>query len=632
MILSRSCPVFVPIYSGVRVTRVSRELSGEVEQKPLLGDTLALNYIQSYKSTDVFTIGTQKLCREQKSLVHAMLVGAGYGQVELPGAHKRLIRAVFSLLSQTRTDAAHRSELMNRIRDLDFDAENALTAMNRCKQQLDASDRVNKALNSKLELAKASIKDLTEKYTIAKDEDAKSTLYLSSAMAQFKVLSKFPHLNYSTLTTPPTPGSTNPRKKKQNSLPSKTASKKLTTEQLHAGKIGMRIVNPSMKKMSSFNLSTAAAPKTAAAKAEKHENDLHAVAIRTYEEREKELLVELEDVKDTIYRVFQRMKAAVLKVKDADGLSTRTVFSSDSHEEARFHLPYNLVKTQINAHFESLVSKYEQLITSQPSHEPVTINTIDSFELTKLQNTVDEYKGIIEKQQHLLDMALDTNPEYVSNHSGLPDDSQIISDIEDQKEILQRRGEQLDEELRKFTEAAIRLGRERVAFEQAKEAYEEEMRAISTQHILSEMPDTPLWMKTQPIDTRKPTHVAPSTPTPTTNPPRARTQSAAPSTPASGISRSSSFPGGLAFAADDEFIAEISTFASTPGVLKMMMEEREVSGDEGVEGEEFPATPSCGSLKVGNTRVVKSALKKNSPGSTLGSAGSLAKRRVEFGL
>ncbi|TPX51909.1 hypothetical protein CcCBS67573_g09987 [Chytriomyces confervae] len=582
---------------------------------------------------------------EQKSLVHAMLVGAGYGQVELSGAHEGLIRAVFSLLSQTRTDAAHRSELMNRIRDQDFDAENALTAMNRCKQQLDASDRVNKALSSKLELAEASIKDLTEKYTIAKDEAAKSTLNLSSAMAQFKHKSKKKEAEFSAL---------------QDRL------QKLTTEQLHAAKIGMRIVNPSMKKMSSFNLSTAAAPKTttaAAAKSEKHEKDLHAVAIRTYEEREKELLVELENVKDTIYRVFQRMKAAVLKVKDADGLSTRTVFSSDSHEEARFHLPYNLVKTQINAHFESLVSemeisasKYEQLMKSQPSHEPVTINTIDSFEMTKLQNTVDEYKGIIEKQQHLLDMALDTNPEYVSNHSGLPDDSQIISDLEDQKEMLQRRGEQLDEERRKFTEAAIRLGRERVAFEQEKEAYEEEMRAISTQHILSQMPDTPLWMKTQPIDTRKLTHVAPNTPTPTTNPPRARTHSAAPvstktpisriktpadsvrqssagkSTPGGGISRSSSFPGGLAFAAEDEFIAESSTFASTPGVLKMMMEEREVPGDEGVEGEEFPATPSSGSLKVGNTRVVKSALKKNSPGTTPGSAGSLAKRRVDFGL
>ncbi|KAJ3266680.1 Afadin- and alpha-actinin-binding protein [Chytriomyces hyalinus] len=575
---------------------------------------------------------------EQKSLVHAMLVGAGYGQVELAGAHEGLIRAVFSLLSQTRTDAAHRSELMNRIRDLDFDAENALTAMNRCKQQLDASDRVNKALSSKLELAEASIKDLTEKYTIAKDEAAKSTLNLSSAMAQFKHKSKKKEAEFSAL---------------QDRL------QKLTTEQLHAAKIGMRIVNPSMKKMSSLNLSTAAAPKTAAAKAEKHEKDLHAVAIRTYEEREKELLVELEDVKDTIYRVFQRMKAAVLKVKDADGLSTRT----DSHEEARFHLPYNLVKTQINAHFESLVSemeisasKYEQLIKSQPSHEPVTINTTDSFELTKLQNTIDEYKGIIEKQQHLLDMALDTNPEYVSNHSGLPDDSQIISDIEDQKEMLQRRGEQLDEERRKFTEAAIRLGRERVAFEQEKEAYEEEMRAISTQHILSQMPDTPLWMKTQPIDTRKLAHAAPNTPTPTTNPPRARNHSAAPvstktplsriktpadsvrqssagkSTPGGGISRSSSFPGGIAFVADDEFIAESSTFASTPGVLKMMMEEREVPGDEGVEGEEFPATPSSGSLKVGNTRVVKSALKKNSPGSTPGSAGSLAKRRVDFGL
>ncbi|TPX56341.1 hypothetical protein CcCBS67573_g09361 [Chytriomyces confervae] len=555
---------------------------------------------------------------EQKSLVHAMLVGAGYGQVELAGAHEGLIRAMFSLLSQTRTDAAHRSELMNRIRDLDFDAENALTAMNRCKQQLDASDRVNKALSSKLELAEASIKDLTEKYTIAKDEAAKSTLNLSSAMAQFKHKSKKKEAEFSAL---------------QDRL------QKLTTEQLHAAKIGMRIVNPSMKKMSSFNLSNTAAPKTTAAatKAEKHEKDLHAVAIRTYEEREKELLVELEDVKDTIYRVFQRMKAAVLKVKDADGLSTRTVFSSDSHEEARFHLPYNLVKTQINAHFESLVSemeiaasKYEQLMKSQPSHEshePVTINTIDSFEMTKLQNTVDEYKGIIEKQQHLLDMALDTNPEYVSNHSGLPDDSQIISDLEDQKEMLQRRGEQLDEERRKFTEAAIRLGRERVAFEQEKEAYEEEMRAISTQHILSQMPDTPLWMKTQPIDTRKLTHGAPNTPTPTTNPPRARNHSAAPvstktpisriktpadsvrqssagkSTPGGGISRSSSFPGGLAFAAEDEFIAESSTFASTPGVLKMMMEEREVPGDEGVE-EKF----------TGNY------------------TGQLAKRRVDFGL
>lgn len=66
-----------------------------------------------------------------------------------------------------------------------------------------------------------------------------------------------------------------------------------------------------------------------------------------------------------------------------------------------------------------------------------------------------------------------------------------IPEVDEKVESLRREREQLDQERRQFTEAAIKLGRGRAALQAEREAFEEEKRSLQTQAMLSSLPDTP---------------------------------------------------------------------------------------------------------------------------------------------
>ena len=88
-----------------------------------------------------------------------------------------------------------------------------------------------------------------------------------------------------------------------------------------------------------------------------------------------------------------------------------------------------------------------------------------------------------------------------------------MTEIEHKLASIERREQQLDEDRRKFTEAAIRLGRERTALsvrffqsiiqkgesllntfivtQREKEALDEERRSVATQKLLEDLPKTP---------------------------------------------------------------------------------------------------------------------------------------------
>ncbi|ORY52685.1 hypothetical protein BCR33DRAFT_824529, partial [Rhizoclosmatium globosum] len=432
---------------------------------------------------------------------------------------------------------------------------------------------------------------------------------------------------------------------------------KLTNEQNHGAKLGIRVINPSGKKMSS--LSQAAVK----SKSEKHEKDLFAHTIQTYEDREKQLLLETDSLKSCLYNIFTRIKAAVSNVNKATGRTTTIVLSNEPHEQARFHLPFALVRDQIEELFEGLLGEIEGMtgllvdsLQAIKEAETVKSGMVGMAETEKRYNscktrsvsileiyvTSSEYKLIIERQKHLIEMALDTSHEGVRQNSFLGEND-LLADIEEQKLMIARRSEQLDEERRKFTEAAIRLGRERCAFEKEKEEFEDEKRFAATQKILTDMPDTPIWMKksSAPVEklaktpnspslsTRKPSTIPPKTPTPlsistqqqrtraastpTTAKPtqqRIRTPTDTIRTPSASKTASSTPAYSRIHATSSEVIAEGLTFASTPGILGV----RERPGlDDGV-------------VRGSGGGVVKSVLKKGGGGGHL--VGSAGKRKV----
>ncbi|RUS15811.1 hypothetical protein BC937DRAFT_91970 [Endogone sp. FLAS-F59071] len=62
---------------------------------------------------------------------------------------------------------------------------------------------------------------------------------------------------------------------------------------------------------------------------------------------------------------------------------------------------------------------------------------------------------------------------------------------EEERQVQERRmREQLDQERRQFTEAAIKMGKERAALRAEREAFEEEKRSLQTQALLFSLSET----------------------------------------------------------------------------------------------------------------------------------------------
>ncbi|KAI9318269.1 hypothetical protein BDR26DRAFT_417082 [Obelidium mucronatum] len=338
------------------------------------------------------------------------------------------------------------------------------------KLNLESSDRTNKALSAKVAVQESIIKDMTAKTNLAKEEATKAVTNLHTALSQFKHKSKRREADYVML---------------QERL------QKLTSDQLHSAKLGIRIVNPSKKKLSAPIKSKPA----------NHEKDLYVFAIASLEEREKELLVELNALKSTLYSTYASIKQAVKTVNHVTGIEdTDSVLSYEPHEEARFHLPFSLVKSQIEDQFQFLLGRvqgFSSMIADAMKQRTQQSSTESDDAIQRLHDEIAEYRDIVEKQKILIEMALETQVSEVgktgqeTGNAGA-DEADFLSDLDEQRNMIARRSEQLDEERRKFTEAAIRLGRERCAFEREKEDFEEQKRTLTTQHILEQMPDTPV--------------------------------------------------------------------------------------------------------------------------------------------
>ncbi|KAJ3390241.1 Afadin- and alpha-actinin-binding protein [Entophlyctis sp. JEL0112] len=488
------------------------------------------------------------------------------------------------------------------------------------RQSLEQSDRTNKALHVKIDSLESATKDLNEKLSAAKDEAAKASINLSASMAQFKHKSKRKEAEFAAL---------------QEKL------QKLAVEQAHASKIGIRLINPNARK--AVNLP---ARQT---KAVKHEQEMYAVVISSHEEREKELLAELNSLKSTLFSTYAWVKDTEKRVSTNNQEENSESFASicEPQERARFNLPFGLVKNQIEAQFKESLQCIEANLDEFRNKVTESVRELSKDasdeEIGKLREEIEEYKMVVEKQKQLIEMSLHAQAD-ADNHSMLVEEQEIMADLKAQQEALQRRSEQLNEERVKFTEAAIRLGRERVAFERERDLFEEEKRATAMAQILDQMPETPQWLKKKPEAAKlemSPRSVGesanvngesrqlPKTPTPQNHstarrPARQIQRITTPSDAIRKTPQSSQSPASIVAHNHSEVLTESNTFANTPAVLRMMMDApREIPSD-------FDSPVSFGSEQTPAKKIVKSAMKKGGtpPGETSSRPGSTGKRRV----
>uniref|UniRef100_A0A8D0HJ94 SSX family member 2 interacting protein n=1 Tax=Sphenodon punctatus TaxID=8508 RepID=A0A8D0HJ94_SPHPU len=226
----------------------------------------------------------------------------------------------------------------------------------------------------------------------------------------------------------------------------------------------------------------------------KNEEEMYKVLLSEYEQRQKQLLVENAELK----KVLQQMKKEIIsllppqkpKLKDRaeDGIGT---VLSDVEEEvgelnkenmwelscetAREQLTNSIRKQwrMLKNHVEKLDNQVSRVHSGDLNNKDVISRKDHELETEKLVLEIQQCKEMIKTQQQLLQQQL-TSPSDDDDTNPLLKDCYLLEErerLQEEWKLFREQKKNFERERRSFTEAAIRLGLERRAFEEDRGAW-----------------------------------------------------------------------------------------------------------------------------------------------------------------
>ncbi|XP_039176945.1 afadin- and alpha-actinin-binding protein isoform X2 [Crotalus tigris] len=219
----------------------------------------------------------------------------------------------------------------------------------------------------------------------------------------------------------------------------------------------------------------------------KNEEEMFKTLLNEYEQRQKQLLVENAELK----KLLQQMKKEIIsllpsqkqmpkeKVEDSTGpiLSDLEEDSGEANKEDMWELSCETVREQLansirkqwrmlKNHVENLDNQVSHVYSGSPSDKDTISRNEHELEVEGLQLEIQQCKEMIKTQQQLLQQLTapcddDTNM--------LLQDCYLLEEKERLKEewkLFREQKKNFEKERKSFTEAAIRLGLERKAFEE----------------------------------------------------------------------------------------------------------------------------------------------------------------------
>lgn len=174
-----------------------------------------------------------------------------------------------------------------------------------------------------------------------------------------------------------------------------------------------------------------------------------------------DLIQENSQLKETIIQTYKKIKQiqfGVCSFKMQDGFSDSEMIKFN----LAYHRVYENILTEILTGIDIVSEKPAQTQQVNDQHELV-LSLRHDVETLKVQ--VKDQQEIIKEQLRLLEMSMDSD--YYVPCEEIHDDGFEVTSIELKKQYdeLQKRSANLDEQRQRFTEAAIKLGFERAAFE-----------------------------------------------------------------------------------------------------------------------------------------------------------------------
>ncbi|XP_033736723.1 afadin- and alpha-actinin-binding protein B-like [Pecten maximus] len=234
------------------------------------------------------------------------------------------------------------------------------------------------------------------------------------------------------------------------------------------------------------------------------QEEMYQLVIHNYEDKQRELMIENTDLRDCL--VYMQHELGTIINHSSDAQSTHTDLQNDVGElsvnsddeddgifsvtmkdlsDGYFQMPYDLMKDNLRHSFKEMFklirksmekgsipqSKIEKTKSSPPRHIP-SAQRVPSVEVDKLQKQVQQYKDIIQQQKEFIQQSI-LNQTKAAVETSYIDESVLLQErilqeqesLSEQRRLFYQEKANFEEERKQYTEAAIRLGRERKALD-----------------------------------------------------------------------------------------------------------------------------------------------------------------------
>ncbi|XP_002736564.1 afadin- and alpha-actinin-binding protein A-like [Saccoglossus kowalevskii] len=379
----------------------------------------------------------------------------------------RLINCTFELLQRHQKSMRHTEELEVRQHRNFTDLDHLHSNQTRLKDELEGSQRNIAALCEKERQLKNKNKSVIEKMKAGKEDLRKLEGILKQRDSQFKHDIK-------------------KTEKEVNKL--KERVHQLLTDKTQERRIGMDILN-SLQRADGKRGKWKTAGQNS-----KHEEDMYRLIITNYEERQKELMLENQDLRESLRNMEKEL--VDLLNQQSPVKSNKSTSSDESEDEetasvsssveelstGHYQMPFDMVREGIEKSMRQKWRKLKEHIKKIENGKETRNRESDNTEQievlvaerTSLSKKIEVYKGIIDQQEQLL-MQYQTNAINKEDHNlSFLRDSHLLEEKESfsqEKTLFYQQKAAFEEERRKFTEAAIRLGHERKKFEEEKAGF-----------------------------------------------------------------------------------------------------------------------------------------------------------------
>lgn len=370
----------------------------------------------------------------------------------------KLINSTYELLQQQQRSAKQRTDLEEKNLRTECDNEHLIQTQKRLKEQLESAQREIAMGNERERQLQGKLLKTKEELKLEREELKKTKANV------FHMQKQYDH---------------EARKREREFNKLKDRIHQLLTDKSQEKKVGLDILNL-VKRPSGQR----AMWKTGATK---NEEEMYRILITDYEERQKELMTENNDLRESL----QSMQTELINllnhqnedydhVNDTEEGEPSESGSLDELSTGHFHMPYDIVRegieNSLREKWRLLKSKLEEatkVCNNVSSKQDITKEVDWEEEVERLERQLQNYRHVVEQQESLIE-SLQAKIRSPVKDSSFLTDPELLEEKEkfaSEKQFFDEQRAAMENERRQLTDAAIKLGHERKKFEEERASF-----------------------------------------------------------------------------------------------------------------------------------------------------------------